>query len=998
MRVYRTVKRAHTWRTGEATPGARQVVWRGMAILVFFMGFVSLVSCRHGGARSSSQQVVGESNMSTHEARVYSKQKRALSEIQAVEQERAALITARRAGIDAHASTTRSCREWSVLPFEDARQAWLTAWCAFRLQRWEEVIEASPRALRYFQLAGEYRRVVELLLLNAQAHAMLQQEEAREEALRLAQQWLLESREPLVGALDDRHAGDLTYLLAMHAHQGAVLRPFGVEHTPSTALFTELSRFDYASTSSFSSLAALWRLEAQIARDEGRLDASARALARAIWSDMAQGSAPGLMQDLELFALQADVVGEREVASRVLDLVVEFRMSQGNEASSLASSPLLHRRRTPAQLARLVRVPSQRRALLRLLRARHHKHISEDEAMSFELFLRDFKEIEAPEAILATGDFALTSEVGLALAERGYRPAARRYLELAMGQLEAVRRTLPSITVRQSFLRTWRHVYMALLHQRVGIDTDRLPHSDYARALEIIGAIKARGLRDLLEGWSYLATSGVLEHDKEERLERALPTPLEGERRAVVEIALSSLHAWTGGEDEALILSGEPSGEEARGERLELYGAREVADSFFTPPARGVALEYILGERAGYVLVVLPSGKLHMRKIAGSRELVPLWERFKKTLMAPRLDGEDARTHQALAERLYVELISPVEDLIVDHEHLYLAPDDRLHELPFEALARPTESEARAHYLFMDYDTSYLPSLSIGSMIQRRHARTRRDGDRPEVGDVPTAVLLGAPTLHQSSRQLIELTRDLPGDGVASMSSLFGEIPESKKEIEAIARQLSSRGFAVERATGEQATEGFLSRSARPEQVTILHVATHGLSDAQSWNQELELAIGMAQPVLLLASEQPGAQGVASPHEDGLLRLDEVLGLSSQAELVVLSGCTTGRGWRALGEGAYGFAGAFLRGGSAQVVASSWSVDDEVARALMTSFYDHLSSDLDAARAFNRARRQWYEDEARALAHHGEVERAPSPFFWASFRVIGVPGDALSVR
>lgn len=927
---------------------------------------------------------------STREGSVYSKPSGTFLALDAQASERDALIVARRDEIDAHAATERDCRQWSTLPFEDARQAWLVSWCAFRLQRWEDVLDSTPRALRYFELAGAHRRVIELHLMNAQAHAMLQEEESRTRSLRLAQQWLTESREPLVGDLTDRHAGDLTYLLAVHTHQGATLRPFGVEHDPSLRLFTELSRFDYASNQSFAALAALWRLEAQVARDEGFLYTSAQAIARAIWLDVAQGATRGLMQDLELFALQADTLGEREVASRVLDQVVEFRLD--TNASSTTLRAARHRRRTPDQLARFLRAPSHRRALLRSMRARHHKHTPDEEVMSFEYFLRDFKEIDDPSSILARGDFALTSEIGLALAERGYRSAARRYLELATEHIEAVRHTIPVITLRQAFLRTWRHVYIALLHQRVGIDTDQLPQSDYWRALEIIGSVKARGLRDLLEGWPYLATPGNLSAVLDRTLEHELPSSLEGERRAVVKLAISSLHAWTGAQkDSVTLLAGHHD------ERVEPMAKPDLAVSeheLFTPPEGGVALEYILGERAGYVLVVLPDGKLHMRKMAGSRELTPLWEKFQKTLMNPGLRGEQARAHQALAERLYVELISPVEDLIVDHDHLYIAPDERLHELPFEALARPTESEARAHYLFMDYDTSYVPSLSIGRIIQRRIEALHGDdttkeseGTSARAHDL-SAVLIGAPTLHQSSKQLVALTRDLPGGGVARMSALFGEIPESQNEIVQIAELLSRRGFAVEQATGADATEGFFYQAARAkDHATILHLATHGLSDAQSWNQELELAVGMEQPVLLLA----GADEAASPQDDGLLRLDEILALSSHAELVVLSGCTTGRGWRALGEGAYGFAGAFLHGGSKQVVASNWSVDDEVTRALMTSFYNSLSSNRDAARALNLARRKWYASEERALERHGERDRLPPPFFWASFRVVGVP-------
>ena len=57
------------------------------------------------------------------------------------------------------------------------------------------------------------------------------------------------------------------------------------------------------------------------------------------------------------------------------------------------------------------------------------------------------------------------------------------------------------------------------------------------------------------------------------------------------------------------------------------------------------------------------------------------------------------------------------------------------------------------------------------------------------------------------------------------------------------------------------------------------------------------------------------------------------------ADLVVLSGCETGRGKIYQAEGIIGLTRAFMVAGAPRVLCSLWKVDDEATRALMTEFY-----------------------------------------------------------
>ena len=114
--------------------------------------------------------------------------------------------------------------------------------------------------------------------------------------------------------------------------------------------------------------------------------------------------------------------------------------------------------------------------------------------------------------------------------------------------------------------------------------------------------------------------------------------------------------------------------------------------------------------------------------------------------------------------------------------------------------------------------------------------------------------------------------------------------------------------------------------------------------------------------------------------DDGILTLSELLNYRTAADLVVLSGCTTGRGWAILGDGSYGLAGAFLATGSSAVIASTWSVADHATGKLMGLMYRHLAAGASPSQALRRAQ--------LGLIRSGRP--FTPPFFWASFRLVGL--------
>jgi hypothetical protein len=183
---------------------------------------------------------------------------------------------------------------------------------------------------------------------------------------------------------------------------------------------------------------------------------------------------------------------------------------------------------------------------------------------------------------------------------------------------------------------------------------------------------------------------------------------------------------------------------------------------------------------------------------------------------------------------------------------------------------------------------------------------------------------------------------------VTKTSIISYELPKAA-EIETTA------DFAASRAT---ATSQNLS------QYKIIHFATHGFAN----------------------SDRPELSGIVMSLVDekgnplnGFLRLTDIFNLKLAADLVVLSACQTGMGQNIQGEGLVGLTRGFMYAGAQRVVVSLWTVDDEGAATLMSSFYQGmLQKGLTPAAALRAAQLEMWKQE-----------KWKSPYYWAAFTLQG---------
>ncbi|MEL6325741.1 MAG: CHAT domain-containing protein [Cyanobacteria bacterium J06626_23] len=285
-------------------------------------------------------------------------------------------------------------------------------------------------------------------------------------------------------------------------------------------------------------------------------------------------------------------------------------------------------------------------------------------------------------------------------------------------------------------------------------------------------------------------------------------------------------------------------------------------------------------------------------------------------------------------QQLHAVLIEPIRSwLPTDPEaRVIFIPQGDLFLVPFPALQARDRT-----YLIENHTPLTAPSIQVlGLTQQRRQQTTQAATTSPLVVGNPEM-----PVIASVTEQSAPLLPPLPG---------------TEREAAAIATLLN-----VNPLIGTAATESAVI--AQMQTASLIHLATHGLLE-------------YGQPQASGVEDLPGALALTpTDSTDGLLTASEILDISLQADLVVLSACDTGRG-EITGDGVIGLARSLFAAGAPSVVVSLWAVPDAPTADLMTAFYRQLQTTPDKAQALRQAMLE-------IQANHAD------PSAWAGFTLIG---------
>jgi CHAT domain-containing protein len=294
----------------------------------------------------------------------------------------------------------------------------------------------------------------------------------------------------------------------------------------------------------------------------------------------------------------------------------------------------------------------------------------------------------------------------------------------------------------------------------------------------------------------------------------------------------------------------------------------------------------------------------------------PSIERTIRSHLAAIAATNDAEIAR-LGRELYDELIAPASPHLRGVRNLVIIGDGALQTVPFAALVGPDH-----RYLIQNFRLAFAPSASVFA----RNERTVTGG-----------------------RELLAVAQP----GPSGMKFL----PNAEMEVREVADLYGNDHVLV---GSEVDPNNFLMRSGR---ASAVHFAGHAvLDDHQPSASSLVFESSQNRAPLLLRAETIAATRLPS------------------RPLVVLAGCSTGRGPLRQNEGVDSLSAAFLRAGARGVVATLWDIDDSASSRLLTTFHRHLGSGATASDALRDA-------QLSLIGSSDPNDRRPEA--WAGFVLLG---------
>jgi CHAT domain-containing protein len=421
-------------------------------------------------------------------------------------------------------------------------------------------------------------------------------------------------------------------------------------------------------------------------------------------------------------------------------------------------------------------------------------------------------------------------------------------------------------------------------------------------------------------------------------------------------------------------------------------------------------LSFYFGQSGSFVWAVPKSGPVAFAAIkAPSGEIESKVRKLREALEPQAAMISDIPEFDLkLGYELYALLLQPVESGWKPAKKLIVVTNGALGLLPLSLLpTAPAQAAADAEPLFASYrNVPWLArSHAVTTVPSAAALRTLRQlpAGKPDRGDL---VAFGDPYFNSEQAAEAEtpvrvaeaganaatadnVTRGMPLkrrnspklDGVDSAElGLLPRLPDTSDELKSIALALQADPSKV-LFLGKDASEKTV-KSMNLSGFKILAFATHGLVPG-----ELN---GLSQPALALSSPTvTGDQG------DGLLTMEEILGLKLDADWVVLSACNTGAGAGAGAEAASGLGRAFFYAGTRALLVTNWSVHSQSARELVTDLFTRQAGDSKLARS--EALRQAMMALVDGPGHLGGDGKTDftyaHPLFWAPYTIIGDGGS-----
>ena len=383
----------------------------------------------------------------------------------------------------------------------------------------------------------------------------------------------------------------------------------------------------------------------------------------------------------------------------------------------------------------------------------------------------------------------------------------------------------------------------------------------------------------------------------------------------------------------------------------EVFSPREIQESLLD--SEGAVIEFVVGESSTSVIVVAKDTVGSFEVCISARDLKTLMSRISGVFVEgkrklPIMNAAIADINFDALHRAFQLLFEKALPFIRKATHLTIVSDGILSNFPFELLVTKLEgrtssqSECGPHFLIDDFEINY--ALSAALALSEKSCIHHASRTILAVGDAIASMKSGEESLGNGR------------EPVVSSNDFVHSYPGVRRELAAIKRIFGHKADVLSQM---DATPKTFTREA--SEYRILHIAAHVDFDE-------------SRPLYSLIVLSPD---ISRADIRGIRAID-FLSFELNADLVVLSGCNTGR--MSSRAELSGLTSTIMLSGVPSVVSSLWNVDDEVTARMMESFYSYLN----AGRG---------KGESLRLAKLDMIRSGRSdPFYWGAFVLCGDAG------
>ena len=395
---------------------------------------------------------------------------------------------------------------------------------------------------------------------------------------------------------------------------------------------------------------------------------------------------------------------------------------------------------------------------------------------------------------------------------------------------------------------------------------------------------------------------------------------------------------------------------EVKTEVLQARLADDEAVVVWLPLEHGTQLFVIKKDACQWL--VLPEGQA----VLGQR--VQAIRRALADLRAKKWNPAAVPFPETEAYALYRSLFGPMEAILTGVHHLYTAQLGVTGGLPLSLLVtRPPTAGQEPSWLVDRFAITRMPALINPGVFDRKSPPPATPGR--------LLLAAGDPVVKASLRPADEVLV-AAARSVSDIDAL-PSLTETRREMNTVATLLGLTAADREQdvLAGPVATRQAVLDRLHAGRYKYLLFATHGLVQGED----------IGEPALVLSPQQ----GKRTPTDDGLLRASDVVGMTLDTDLVILSACETSPSGEDGAEPLAGLASAFLVAGAREVLSTQWPVVTDAAEAVSTA----MISGLQAGRQKPAVILQHAMQQLRTQGKPGSLQRHPA--YWAPFESIAFP-------